>query len=253
MLALVPMFLYITQVGEEMPSIPLILLLICPILLVAFGAAYIDLFLRSFVVPIMYKERLKTNAAWRRFAPVLKARLGWFLLYGIWLLVLMIGVVFAVLILVLVTCCLAGILLVIPYIGTVLLLPLYVGLRALSLEFLAQFGDEFKLFPEPQPAAGDGRRRSRRTAAARTTAGSGTAIGHLRARDLGLARYESLGRSPRSAHPMCGRTRSSCSLLVVDRPRACRASGRALIASREDIPAALRSVMRFKQKHTFSR
>ncbi len=151
-LAMAPMFLYITRVGEEMPAVPMVLLLVCPIVLLAFGAAYIDLFLRSFVIPIMYKERVKTNAAWRRFSPVLKARLGSFLLFGIWLFVLMIGVVFAVLILVLVTCCIAGILLVIPYIGTVLLLPVYVALRALSLEFLAQFGDEFKIFPEPQPA-----------------------------------------------------------------------------------------------------
>ncbi len=151
-LALAPIFIYIFQVGEQMPSIPLVLLLICPILLFAVGAAYIKLFLGSFVVPIMYRERLKTNAAWSRFAPVLKANLGWFLLYGIWLLVLMIGVMFAVLLLVLVTCCIAGILLIIPYIGTVLLLPVYVALRALSLEFLAQFGDDFKIFPEPQPA-----------------------------------------------------------------------------------------------------
>jgi hypothetical protein len=100
----------------------------------------------------MYKERIKTTAAWRRFGPVLQEKLGWFLLYGLWLMVLMIGVVFAVLLLVLVTCCVAGILLVIPYIGTVLMLPVYVALRALSLEFLAQFSDGFRLFPEPQPA-----------------------------------------------------------------------------------------------------
>lgn len=150
-LAVVPMVLYIVQVGEAMPSIPMVLLLLLPILVVALGATYVDLFLRSFVVPIMYRYRLRTNDAWRRFAPVLKARLGHFLLYGLWLLVLMIGVVFAILILVLVTCCVFGIILVIPYIGTVALLPLYVALRALSLEYLAQFGDEFKLFPEPEP------------------------------------------------------------------------------------------------------
>lgn len=150
--ALVPMFIYISRVGQEMPSVPMILLLICPILVLSVGAVYIDLFLRSFVVPIMYKRRLRTNDAWRCFAPVLKARLGSFLLYGLWLLVLMIAVVFAILILILVTCCIAGVLLVIPYIGTVLLLPLYVALRALSLEYLAQFGDEFKVFPEPEPA-----------------------------------------------------------------------------------------------------
>lgn len=151
-LTLVPMLLYVVRFGEGTPSIPIILLLACPVILFAVGAAYVDLFLRSFVVPIMYKERLAATAAWSRFAPLLRERLGWFLLYGLWLLVLMIGIVFAVLLLVLVTCCVAGILLVIPYIGTVLLLPVYVALRALSLEFLAQFGDAFRIFPEPQPA-----------------------------------------------------------------------------------------------------
>ena len=151
-LAVAPLIIYIVRYGEWMRSIPMVLLLLCPILLLALGATYIDLFLRSFVVPIMYKERIKATAAWRRFAPLLKARLGWFLLYGLWLLVLMIGIVFGVLLLVLVTCCIAGIVLVIPYIGTVLMLPVYVALRALSLEFLAQFSDDFRLFPEPGPA-----------------------------------------------------------------------------------------------------
>ena len=150
--AMVPMFVYISQIGSDTPSVALILLLVCPVLLAGVGVAYVDLFLRSFVVPIMYKERVRTNAAWRLFGPTLKARLGHFILYGLWLLVLAIGLFFAVLILVLVTCCIAGILLIIPYIGTVLLLPVYVALRALSLEYLAQFGDQFKIFPEPEPA-----------------------------------------------------------------------------------------------------
>lgn len=150
LIAAVPMIVYITQVGSDTPSVPMVLLLVCPILLVAFGATYVDLFLRSFVVPIMYKERVRTNAAWSLFAPTLKARFGHFILYGLWLLVLAIGLIFAILIVVLVTCCIAGILLVIPYIGTVLLLPVYVALRALSLEYLAQFGDQFKIFPAPQ-------------------------------------------------------------------------------------------------------
>ena len=151
-LSAVPFILYVAEYGEDMPSLGLALLLLCPIMLVAFAAAYVDMFLRSFVVPIMYKERVKTNGAWRIFGRLLKERLGWFLLYGIWLLVLWIGVGFAILILILVTCCIFGIILVIPYIGTVALLPIYVALRALSLEFLAQFGDRFKIFPEPEPA-----------------------------------------------------------------------------------------------------
>jgi hypothetical protein len=62
----------------------------------------------------------------------------------------MIVVVFAGLI----TCCIGWLLLVIPYIGTVVTLPVWYTFRAFSLEFLGQFGPEYELFPAPehQPA-----------------------------------------------------------------------------------------------------
>ncbi len=151
--ALTPVFVFVIRHGDTEPPVATILMLILPMLLVAIGLAYVDLFLRSFVVPIMYKERLKTNDAWRRFGPYLREHLGSFLLYGIWLVALMIGLALGIVLLVVVTCCIAGILLIIPYIGTVLLLPVYVALRALSLEFLAQFSDDFRIFPEPEPPA----------------------------------------------------------------------------------------------------
>jgi len=48
----------------------------------------------------------------------------------------------------LLTCCIGYLLFLIPYIGSVALLPVSVTLRTFSLEFLGQFGDDFKLFPE---------------------------------------------------------------------------------------------------------
>jgi hypothetical protein len=47
----------------------------------------------------------------------------------------------------LLTCCFGLILLVIPYVGTVLTLPLHTLAVYLSLEFLGQFGDDFRLLP----------------------------------------------------------------------------------------------------------
>jgi hypothetical protein len=38
---------------------------------------------------------------------------------------------------------------IIPYVGTVVTLPIWYTLRAFSLEYLAQFGPEYDLFPEP--------------------------------------------------------------------------------------------------------
>jgi len=60
-----------------------------------------------------------------------------------------------VVIVVLVTCCIAGCFLAIPYVGTVLLLPVLVFQRAYSLHFLAQFGPAYDVFP-PAAAAGGG-------------------------------------------------------------------------------------------------
>ena len=52
------------------------------------------------------------------------------------------------------TCCTAMCVLMIPYIGTVLMLPIIVFMRCYSLCFLRQFGPEWDVFPAaPAPAA----------------------------------------------------------------------------------------------------
>jgi hypothetical protein len=45
-----------------------------------------------------------------------------------------------------VTCCLGWLVLIVPYIGTVVTLPMWYTLRAFSLEFLAQFGADYDAF-----------------------------------------------------------------------------------------------------------
>jgi len=52
------------------------------------------------------------------------------------------------------TCCILGCLAAIPYLGTVLLLPVFVFRRAYSLYYLAQYGldyDVFRLVPAASP------------------------------------------------------------------------------------------------------
>lgn len=112
---------------------------------------YISLYLDSFVVPIMYKYRLSTSKAWFRFMPVLSRHLGHFILYGIFIFMLIILVVIAVLIFGFVSCCIGFLLLIIPYIGSVVMLPVSYTFRAFSLEYFQQFGDEYRLFPEETP------------------------------------------------------------------------------------------------------
>ncbi len=110
---------------------------------IVFG--YIARFLEDFVVPIMYNEDKTATEAWTKFVVLFQARPGAFLWYGVcyalWSVVASVWIV-AVLLL---TCCLAGCLMLIPYVGTVVVLPVIVFLRCLSLEYLGQYGAEFRM------------------------------------------------------------------------------------------------------------
>jgi len=53
---------------------------------------------------------------------------------------------------IIITCCIAGCLMIIPYIGTVLLLPVLVFKQSYPLYFLRQFGPGYDVFPPASPA-----------------------------------------------------------------------------------------------------
>lgn len=117
--------------------------------LVVFGiaASIVALLTESFVIPIMYRYEMKVLDAWLAFLPWLKARPMHFVGYGLF--VVMLALVFSVFFSVfcLMTCCMAAV----PYLGTVLLLPIWVAYRLFSVEFLAQFHSDFNLFsPLPE-------------------------------------------------------------------------------------------------------
>ena len=117
-------------------------------------AGYIGLFLKDFVAALMYKHRISAVAAWKLFLDLFRKYPFYFLAYGLILFFLMLGFVFVVIAAGLVTCCIGWLVLVIPYIGTVVTLPFWYLLRAFSLEFLGQFGPEYEVFAKPAaPAA----------------------------------------------------------------------------------------------------
>jgi len=128
------------------------------LLLLPFGlmVGYITVFLGDFVVPLMRKHDLKTNAAWRCFLPLLRANAGAFLLYG--LLRFAIGLVLGMALgcagclACLFTCGCVGCLLATPFIGTVVLLPVFAWQRYWGPEFLRQFGPEFDVWAGDPPA-----------------------------------------------------------------------------------------------------
>jgi ABC-type sugar transport system permease subunit len=90
----------------------------------------------------MYKFDLKATEAWSYFIPWLKAKPWQFVLYALFVLALVFVFVCIFALVCVLTCCIVGL----PYVGTVILLPLYVTYRIFSVEFLAQFDPEFDLF-----------------------------------------------------------------------------------------------------------
>jgi hypothetical protein len=101
---------------------------------------------RDFVVPIMYLRGSRCVAAWREFRQLLGANFGGFVLYLLFQIVINLVLGVMILAVVVVTCCIAGCFLMIPYIGTVLLLPVSTFSRAYSLYYLAQYGPSYNVF-----------------------------------------------------------------------------------------------------------
>jgi hypothetical protein len=123
-------------------SIAAIVLGVLAIAAIAVAALLVLLLLEGFVIPIMYRFDLTATKAWRTLLPWLKRFPGWFIAYAVVIFLAAIAVQLIVLILCLFTCCI----ILVPYVGTVVLLPVWVLYRAYSVEFLAQFHPDFDLF-----------------------------------------------------------------------------------------------------------
>lgn len=113
--------------------------------------ALIHKFTEDFVVPILFLRGGNCLAAWREFFVLLTDNAGLFTLYILFQIVLGMAIGIIVLGAVLITCCIAGCLMIIPYIGTVMLLPVLVFKRSYSLYFLRQFGPGYDVFPPTSP------------------------------------------------------------------------------------------------------
>jgi hypothetical protein len=141
--------------GGAGPGLVVPLLIVIPLfVLVVLAAVVIGHLFTAFVQPIMMLHRLPATAAWRRLVPLLRAHTGSFALYLLFYLALSMGLGVGIVVAGLLTCCVGFLVLAIPYVGTVVLLPVWVTLRTYSLEFLAQFGPDYDLLSAPPPGAG---------------------------------------------------------------------------------------------------
>ena len=101
----------------------------------------------DFVVPIMYLHRITCTQAWGRFWKLLKNNIGKFLLYFLFQIVIGMAIGAITLAAMALTCCCAACIMAIPYLGTVLMLPLLVFMRSYSLCYLRQYGSDYDVFP----------------------------------------------------------------------------------------------------------
>ena len=125
------------------------------VLLVLLGMAWICFALffgviSYFMVPVMYIRRCRAVEAFPQVGRLVLDNGGYFILLCLFSLCLFLGAAMIGGIATCATCCLATL----PYIGTVILLPIFVCFRAFGLRFIRQFGPDYDVWaaiPEPAP------------------------------------------------------------------------------------------------------
>ncbi len=110
---------------------------------------FIFALLKDFVVPVMYRDRITTWKAIQKFFPTFLSHFFHFIGYELFTLCLWILIGLGIIIAGCVTCCIGFLILMIPYINAVVLLPISYAMRSFSVEFLEQFGPEYRVFPNP--------------------------------------------------------------------------------------------------------
>jgi len=116
-----------------------VLCMIPYIIAIALVSAVLD----DFVVPVMYLRGLRVWPAWGVVCrELVRGHVGPVLLFYLMKFVMGMAVGIVALLACCVTCCIAAL----PYIGTVILLPVFVFMRSYSLCFIEQYGPGWRLF-----------------------------------------------------------------------------------------------------------
>ena len=129
-------------------AIVVLCLWIAVLLATGFGFALVGMVVNDFIVPIMWLRDCRVTVAWSEFLPLLRAHRGTFVLYALFKILLGLGILFISCVVTCLTCCIAAL----PYIGTVILLPLHVFRRSYSIGFLSQFHPDYAALAPPVAA-----------------------------------------------------------------------------------------------------
>ena len=116
-------------------------------LFIGFPLAVVAALLDDFVVPLMVVRNVRVREAWAMCrAEVLSGNVGGVVLFYLLRIGLSFAIAIAAMVISCVTCCLTAI----PYLGTVIMLPIFVFSRAYPLYYLEGLG--VAVFPAPEPA-----------------------------------------------------------------------------------------------------
>lgn len=115
---------------------------LCFLITISCGLAFWE----DFVIPIMALRKCRIMEGWSVFFELFRKQAGIFILYLLFRAALGMAIGFITLFL----CCLLCCTVLIPYIGTVILLPIHVFWRSYSVHFLGQFNENLKMFEEGQ-------------------------------------------------------------------------------------------------------
>lgn len=142
--------LLISGGAQVVLGVVLIVFLAMGLLSVVLTSALTLKFTKDFVVPIMYLHRCTCVEGWRLFMPLLTSNKGNFTLYILFQIVINMAIGTMIVLLVVFTCCIAGCIMAIPYIGAVLTLPLTVFMRSYSLYYFRQYSPQYNVFEVSQ-------------------------------------------------------------------------------------------------------
>jgi hypothetical protein len=96
----------------------------------------------------MYRNRITAMRAWSMFWGLFMSNPLQFVGYGLVVFVVKICIITGVVLVGLLTCCVGFLVLLIPYLSSVVLLPVSYAMRGFSVEFLEQFGPDYQIAPK---------------------------------------------------------------------------------------------------------
>lgn len=166
LIAAAPMFLLLASIvvfvgwiihegGDMAPAVVLPMIVAgMAILAIGLGFLVVAKLTQDLVVPIMYVRGGTWRQAWDELLGLVAGRRHLLIVYLLFQIVLALAIGMVVLAAVIATCCLAACLLIIPYIGTVAMLPVLVFQRCYAVYYLEQLG--VAVFPAAAAAPAPG-------------------------------------------------------------------------------------------------